>query len=80
MPTNPTLTNLKEKVDKFRDLMPIVSALRNTYLQPYHWDEIRRRIKIDLNVNDENFTLKTMIDMDLYKFLEDIQDVSNQAI
>lgn len=79
LPANPTLTKLKEKVDRFKDMMPIVTSLRNPYLQSYHWDEIKRRTNTDINIQDENFTLQTMVNMNLSTYQEEIQDVSNQA-
>ena len=55
---NPIQEQLKEAVVRFKDAMPIVNALRNDKLEPYHWDKIKGLIKKDFDINDENFTLK----------------------
>ena len=44
MPKNPILDSLQEKVQSFKDTMPVVVALRNlTIIAPddnYYWDSI----------------------------------------
>lgn len=44
MPGNEVLSQLKKLVFDFKDTMPVVLALRNKNLLPYHWEEIKKII------------------------------------
>ena len=59
---------LKGAVEKFKEVIPIVKALGNERLQPKHWDEIKDKVKKDFDVKDENFTLKSLIELDIGRF------------
>jgi len=48
--------------------MPIVNALRNDKLTEVHWAKIKALIKKDIDVTDEKFTLKALIDLDVNQF------------
>jgi dynein heavy chain len=52
--------------------MPIVMALRNPDLKEHHWVEIRELIGADLDINEEGFTLQSLIDMNVVQFKDDI--------
>ena len=45
--------------------MPIVKALRNEKLTTVHMDQIKDLIKKDLELDQEDFTLKKLIDLDV---------------
>lgn len=56
MPPNGVLVKLKDKVDRFKDTMPIVNCLRNKNLQDYHKAEIRAKIgKPNFDYETEEF-------------------------
>ena len=76
---NPIQETLKGAVEKFKEAMPIVKALGNDKLQPKHWDEIKDTCKKDFDVTDENFTLKSLIELDIGEFQEDIVGISLAA-
>lgn len=69
---NPIQARLKELVETFDDAMPIVMALRNPDLKEHHWVEIRELIGADLDINEEGFTLQSLIDMNVVQFKDDI--------
>ena len=56
-----------------------MKALGNTKLQPKHEEEIKELVKKDFNVKDEEFTLKSLLDLDIGSFQEEIVGISNQA-
>ena len=56
---------------EFRDTTPIVMHLRNKNLKDYHWEEIKRVIGRNFEIND-TFTLKNLLEMDVAKHLEEI--------
>jgi dynein heavy chain len=59
--------------------MPIVIALRNDNLKEHHWKEIKDLIGQDFDVNEEEFTLNSLIDLNAVTFQEEIQLISTQA-
>ena len=59
--------------------MPIVKALGNNMLQPKHVEEIKDLVKKDFDVHKEDFTLKSLLDLDINAFQEQIVNISNQA-
>lgn len=45
--------------------MPIVTAFRNDKLLENHWAEIKALINKDFDMDNEDFTLKSLIDLDV---------------
>jgi len=62
---NPIQVKLKEQVEQFKEAMPIVKAFRNDKLQENHWAEIKALINKDFEMDKEEFTLKSLIDLDV---------------
>lgn len=80
MPPNQIVEELKYLVDTFKEAMPIVEACRNKNLTQAHWDAINDLIpngKID--VDDETFTLQSLIDLDVNQYQDDIVAISRRA-
>ena len=48
-------------VDTFKAAMPVVIALRNDNLKAEHWAEIKGLIGQDFNIEEETFTLESLI-------------------
>lgn len=46
------MTRLKEVVDDFKELLPLVQELGNPALQPAHWQDIFDIIGADIPPND----------------------------
>ncbi len=60
--------------------MPIVEACRNKNLTQEHWEAINDLIpngKID--IEDENFTLQSLIDLDVNQYQDEIVAISRRA-
>ena len=45
--------------------MPVVIAFRNDKLQENHWAEIKALINKDFEMDSDDFTLKSLIDLDV---------------
>jgi dynein heavy chain len=67
LPENYIQMKLQESVETFTGAMPIVTALRNPNLNESHWEEIRSIVGQNLDVNSEEFTLQSLIDLDVVK-------------
>ena len=48
-------------VDTFKSAMPVVIALRNDNLKPEHWKEIKGLIGYEFDIEDQTFTLESLI-------------------
>ena len=70
---------LKEMVKKFKEAMPIVKALSNQHMQEKHRDEVKELVQKDFDVDHEDFTLKSLLDLDIGEFQEEIVAISTQA-
>jgi dynein heavy chain len=76
---NPIQEKLKTAVTTFKEAMPIVKALRNEYLGETHWAQIKGLIKKDFDINQPDFTLDSLIALDVNQFQEEITSISTQA-
>lgn len=76
---NPIQETLKSAVVKFKQAMPIVKALSNPKMTPKHRDEVKDLVKKDFDVSQPDFTLKSLLDLDIGEFQEEIVAISTQA-
>ena len=76
---NDILAAFKENVNDFKNAMPIVRALRNENLGTSHWNSIYEIIKMNIDVNDPNFKLRNLIEMNIVGYVDEIKDISTQA-
>lgn len=78
LPHNEVVPRLKEKVMDFKQGMPVISSLRNQFLRPRHWQQIERLIGKAI-AKDKSFTLGNLLEMNIFKHKEKIQDISTTA-
>nr|KAI8735296.1 dynein heavy chain 6; axonemal-like [Biomphalaria glabrata] len=78
LPHNQVVPKLKEKVLDFKQGMPVIIALRNPSLKPRHWEEIQKVINKSIS-HDKNFTLGNLIEMNIFKHKDKIQEISTTA-
>mgnify|MGYP001297544566 FL=1 len=77
---NPILDELKFLVHEFKESVPVVIALRNPRLTPDHIEEIKAVLeKPDLDLEDEDLTLKNLLDMNIVEKSKEINEISTQA-
>jgi dynein heavy chain len=76
---NPIQGKLKDLVETFREAMPIVKAFRNDKLTEVHWGQIKALIQKEFDITQDDFTLKSLIDLDVNQFKEEITTISTQA-
>lgn len=80
LPPNAIQEELKDLVDKFKQAMPIVVALRNSNLQESHWQQIRDLINADIQIKENpDFSLQSLLDLNVVPFQEDICAISVRA-
>lgn len=79
MPPNPVLEKVKTLVYEFKDTIPVVTALRNPALTQAHWRQIKEMIGYDFDISEPDFTLQSLIDLDVQVHQARIQELSTQA-
>ena len=79
LPENPVSKQFKAMVDTFTKAVPIIRALRNEFLKKTHWKVIKELLNAEFEVNDENFTLQSLLELNAAKYKEEIQQISIQA-
>ena len=65
LPENEIQVELEENVSTFSNAMPIVTSLRNVNLSEAHWEEIRNIVGPGLEINNEEFTLQSLLEMNV---------------
>ena len=75
---NDVLDELRIRIDDFKNTIPVVFALRNKNLKPHHLEEILKIIGKEFVIDDE-FTLNKLMEMEVHKKVEEIQEISTQA-
>ncbi|XP_023930267.1 dynein heavy chain 6, axonemal [Lingula anatina] len=78
LPHNEVLPKLKERVLDFKQGMPVITSLRNPALRARHWSVIEGLIGKTI-MKEKNFTLGNLLDMNIFKHKDKIQDISTTA-
>ena len=77
---NPVLDELRLLVFEFKESVPVVVALRNPRLTKDHIEEIKAVLeKPDLDIEDEDLTLRDLLDMNIVEKSKEINEISTQA-
>lgn len=59
--------------------MPIVEALGNRNLKKVHWDEIKEELKTDFALEERQFTLGKLVEMEVFSKQDEIVNISVTA-
>jgi dynein heavy chain len=78
LPPNGVVPTLKFKVEAMKDMLPVITDLRNPSLKPRHWSLIEEVIghKFD---SDMPLTLDFLKQLQVFDYTEAIQEISGQA-
>ena len=69
---------MKEKVAQFEAHLPLIVALRNPGLRDRHWDRMSEEVGFKVKA-DEGFSVSRALQMELPKFMSQIEEVSEHA-
>ncbi|EFJ52606.1 dynein heavy chain 7 [Volvox carteri f. nagariensis] len=78
LPPNKLVPKFRAAVDDFRNLLPVVSALRNRALKERHWNKIFETIGQQI-VRDNSFTLQVLLDAKVQVWKDSISTISTEA-
>jgi len=70
---------MKEKVDQFRQTMPLIMDLKNPGMRERHWDALRQEVNKVFDPTSDNFTLNSVFELQLYNHADFIGDLSSNA-
>ncbi|KAG1670781.1 hypothetical protein FOA52_014009, partial [Chlamydomonas sp. UWO 241] len=68
----------RDRVDEYRQLLPVVAALRNRALKERHWHKVFDAIGTTLN-RDEGFTLQVLLDAKVQEHQDAVTAISTEA-
>lgn len=70
--------SIKDKVQDFAPNVPIILALRTEGMKDRHWDAISEKVGQVVKPYP-GFTMKSLMDMNLLKYEDDIVDIGEKA-
>lgn len=73
---NPIADKLKGLVNTFKEAMPVVKAMSSDKLTDIHWGQIKGLIKKDFDIMDPAFDLKSLIELNVNEYQEEIVSIS----
>ena len=78
LPRNKVVPAFKDKVDDYKNLLPVINALLNKSMKTRHWDKVQEIIGAPID-RDDNFTLQKILDMHAPDYAEEIAAISTEA-
>ncbi|KAM6471116.1 dynein axonemal heavy chain 6 [Liasis olivaceus] len=79
LPPNNVVPQLKEKVEKMKEKLPVITDLRNPFLKPRHWAILEQIVGAQLIDMENPLTLERLTQISAFEYSQEIQDVSGQA-
>mmetsp|Transcript_7627 Transcript_7627/g.14387 ORF Transcript_7627/g.14387 Transcript_7627/m.14387 type:complete len:3920 (+) Transcript_7627:928-12687(+) len=70
---------LQTRVSPLKGTMPVVVSLRDKSLKPRHWENIRQILNREINIEDVDFTLNSLIQMNVSELQAEIGDIAVKA-
>ncbi|OXU28216.1 hypothetical protein TSAR_011727, partial [Trichomalopsis sarcophagae] len=69
---------IRENIEQFKERMPAIMTLGNPGLKERHWLQISEIVGFPIKV-DDNLTLKRVLDMNLDKYIDRFENISEAA-
>ncbi|ELK30056.1 Dynein heavy chain 6, axonemal [Myotis davidii] len=79
LPPNSVVPQLKSKVEKMKEKLPVIIDLRNPTLKARHWAAIEHTVDATLLDLETPLTLEKLSELRVFDFAQEIQDISGQA-
>ena len=65
--------DLKQKIDDFNESCPLLELMANKAMKDRHWERISKCTSHTFDFDNENFTLRNIMEAPLLKHKEDIE-------
>nr|CAI5834494.1 unnamed protein product [Callosobruchus analis] len=69
----------RQRVDAFRRTLPLIGDLKNPAMRPRHWTKVKAAVGVDFDENSSEFNLDAIYSMEMHKYAEEINEISNAA-
>ena len=66
-------------VDNLKSTIPVVTYLRDDSLEPRHWEEIFTILNMRIDLADPNFTLNSLLDLNVMQYKDKLEEISMKA-
>ena len=70
---------VQKEINVWKKLVPLITYLKNDYMQERHWDEVRRELAAPDLVIGEELKLQRFYDMKIQEKAEQIQEITDKA-
>ena len=70
---------VQKEINVWKKLVPLITYLKNDYMQERHWDEVRRELSAPDLVIGEELKLQRFYDMKIQEKAEQIQEITDKA-
>ncbi|XP_048524356.1 dynein axonemal heavy chain 2 [Dendroctonus ponderosae] len=71
--------DVRSQVDAFRRTLPLLGDLKNPAMRPRHWEKVKKVVGIEFDESSSEFNLEAIYAMEMHKYAEDINEISNAA-
>ena len=67
-----------DEIKKWLVFLPLISELANDAMLDRHWTDLKKKIGAEFTVDDK-LILKDIYDLNLGKYVEDVEEICDQA-
>jgi dynein heavy chain len=67
-----------DEIKKWLNFLPLIGELRDQSMRNRHWDMIKEKVGIQF-VIDDNLLLENIYSLELHKYQEDVEEITDQA-
>ena len=71
---------LKNKIESFRNIIPLINDLRSDALRERHWKQLKMEIVEDFDEKGDDFTLEKVISLNLDRHAKQISELAENAL
>ncbi|KAF1317985.1 Dynein heavy chain, partial [Globisporangium splendens] len=72
-------TDLKQMIDDFTDILPLLQGLSKESIKPRHWDAVMEKTGTQLDVTAADFKLQALMDANIVGFKAEIEEITDGA-
>lgn len=76
----PLFGMVKAKITGFKESIPLIESLKNDSMMPRHWKKLGTKTGVKIDAGDPTFTLRSIFEMDLSRFDEEISEIVGEAM
>lgn len=69
----PAFIDLKQKIDDFNEMCPLLEMMANKAMKDRHWARLSKLTEYDFDIESETFSLKNVIEAPLLKYKDDVE-------